>query len=101
MNDSVYVRPPPTEQSKTGIPREKLLWRLVKALYGLRKAPRYFQRFLAQELEKLGWIRLKSEPQVWRHPQHKALLLAHVDDILLATPRHVTKQVQAELEGTF
>lgn len=95
----IYVRPPATEISKKGIPKEKLLWRLKKVLYGLRQAPKFFQEFSSETLESLGWRRLKAEPQLWAHDNYDgALLLAHVDDLLLTAGDEHHEKIQKELD---
>ena len=73
----VLVEPPPSLKKKGYV------WKLNKAVYGLRQAPRLFQEFLARELEKVGWMRLLADPQFFVHPDG-AMLSIHADDLLLA-----------------
>ena len=46
-----YVHPPPTEG--LGVTQ---IWRLNKALYGLKSAPKAWFNHLASVLERLGWV---------------------------------------------
>ena len=39
-------------------PLKKLVWRLTRAVYGFRAAPREWQKFFAEELQKLGFRRI-------------------------------------------
>ena len=60
----ISLRPP-----KEFYPQRNILWRLKKAMYGLRSSPKAWQDHLANILQKLGFIRLISEPNVFKHPQ--------------------------------
>ena len=64
----VHVQPP------MNLRRAGEVWKLFKALYGLRQAPRLFQEFLAASLLKLGWTRCIVEPQLYIHRETGALL---------------------------
>ena len=100
-DDLVYVKPPATETSSSGIPKTDLLWRLKKALYGLRKAPKYFQRHLAVKLGQAEWKRLRTEPQLWYHQKTGSLLLAHADDLLLAAPHDQVQTLKKRIQQDF
>ena len=56
----IYIKPPSTEGAAT-------MWRLKKALYGLRESPRLFQQHLAAVAEQCGWVRGKIDPQLYYH----------------------------------
>eukprot|EP00972_Heterocapsa_arctica_P093144 13739209-Heterocapsa_arctica.AAC.1 len=56
-----YLIPPATEHAGGE------LWRLRKALYGLRESPRWFQLHLARVAEAHGWKRLLTDPQLFLH----------------------------------
>ena len=56
----VYLWPP-----RELCPQQDKLWRLKKAMYGLRSSPKAWQDYLAEVLQKLGFVRLKSEPNVY------------------------------------
>ena len=90
----IYIIPPQTEDDyKTGE-----LWRLIKALYGLRQAPRLFQEWLALALMEIGFRRLRSDAQCYvKHPW-QALLTVHADDILLGVPSAGFAKLKLELE---
>ena len=47
----VYIRPP------QNLRKPVVLWKLHKALYGLRESPRLFQEYMAKKLSEHGFIR--------------------------------------------
>ena len=58
MIEEVFVWPP-----KEFYPEGKCLWRLKKAMYGLRQAPKLWQEHFAEVMTtKLGFRRCKSDP---------------------------------------
>ena len=76
----VIVRPPPNLQ------RKGWLWRLVRALYGLRTSPRLFQEHLVAVVGRAKWKRLVTDAQAFVHEETGSLMLVHADDIFLAGP---------------
>ena len=58
------------------------VWRLHKAMYGLRSSPSAWQNHLAQILQDLNMTRLKSEPNVYKTNNGTAYILVYVDDLL-------------------
>jgi hypothetical protein len=86
----IALRPPPTEG------RGKL-WVLFKAIYGLRRSPQLFQRFLARVLVSYGWHRSQVDGQFYWH-DCGAYLSIHADDILLAVAPQEMNRVKQELE---
>ena len=58
------------------------VWRLHKAMYGLRSSPSAWQNHLAQILQDLKMTRLKSEPNVYKTNNGTAYILVYVDDLL-------------------
>eukprot|EP00972_Heterocapsa_arctica_P049582 7297611-Heterocapsa_arctica.AAC.1 len=57
LPEPAYVRPPPNFR------RPGVVWRLGKALYGLRKSPQLFQEHFATRVGVVGWHRLVADPQ--------------------------------------
>ena len=87
VEEEVYVRLPPEwrEANDSGVKR------LVKALYGLRQAPRAWQKRYEKELTKLGWEACPQEPGLWRKqsktmPGRYLKLSVYVDDNLITSP---------------
>lgn len=83
----IFVVPPATE-----IPSDNpgLLWRLRKALYGLRVAPRKFTEHLAEVLQSLGWRRSQVEPQLSCHDN--GIMSVDMDHVLMAAPSDTLDQ---------
>ena len=75
--ERVYITPPATEK----VPGK--VWRLQRSLYGLRRSPQRFQEHFAQQLQSIGFRRLLADPQLYVHEQTGALVVAHVDDLLV------------------
>jgi hypothetical protein len=77
----IIVRPPDDMQDELG----PIAWRLKKAMYGLRTAPRTWQDHFADIVtSQLGLRRSKVDPNLYFHPEKKMYLIVHVDDILIA-----------------
>uniref|UniRef100_A0A0G4H7T7 Integrase catalytic domain-containing protein n=1 Tax=Chromera velia CCMP2878 TaxID=1169474 RepID=A0A0G4H7T7_9ALVE len=80
----VYVFPP-REHADHG----KKLWRLKKAMYGLREAPLCFEKYLQKRLKSLGWEMSPLRGIWWKlHPDtHRplALMAVYVDDLVVAS----------------
>ena len=77
-SEEIFVRPPPEYY-----PSGTVLWKLKRAMYGLRTAPRSWQDHFAWVLNLLGFIRLKSDSNIYLHPLLCLILLAYVDDLLI------------------
>ena len=72
MSGEVYVWPP-----KEIYPNGDCLWRLKKAMYGLRQAPKLWQEHFAEVMtSKLGFRRCKSDPNLYCHDSGKLYVLA-------------------------
>ncbi|KEP45491.1 putative Gag-Pol polyprotein/retrotransposon, partial [Rhizoctonia solani 123E] len=61
------------------------VWKLAKALYGLKQAARAFYMKLRGVLEKIGFTKCETDHAVFwcREDDKLAIILAHVDDMLL------------------
>ena len=72
MEDVIYAHPPAEAE-----PDRTVVWLLIKAHYGTRKAARLWQEFLRNEVfMKAGWDGVAVEPNVY----HKAGSLRDDDD---------------------
>ena len=74
----VYLWPP-----KELCPQQDKIWRLKKAMYGLRNSPSAWQDYLAEVLQKLSFVRLKSEPSVYTNATRACYIMVYVDDLLV------------------
>jgi hypothetical protein len=88
--DPVIIRPPPN------LRKPGKLWKLVRALYGLRSSPRLFQEHFAKVLAKLKWTRCTADAQLFRH-ECGALMMIHADDILMTAPPNMLEKLQADI----
>eukprot|EP00971_Amphidinium_carterae_P053612 1056088-Amphidinium_carterae.1 len=62
------------------------VWRLRKALYGLKEAARRFQDFLAKVLVNGGYERSVADPTLFHHTKNRTRAAIHVNDPLLCGP---------------
>ena len=88
----VYVLPPTTGR------RPGHVWRLWRALYGLRRAPQYFQEHFAKKLLTIGYKRSVADPQLFVHPLMGVLIVAHVGDLLITCPPTMKDEIKASLD---
>ena len=97
MNEEVFVWPP-----KEFYPEGNCLWRLKKAMYGLRQAPKLWQEHFAEVMTtKLGIRRCKSDPNLYCHESGRLYVLAYVDDLLVVGTDEMRKSFMSQLsEGS-
>ena len=77
-DSNLYMWPP----AELYGPHSTVLWRLLKAIYGLRTSPKSWQDFLADVLKQLGLTRLVSEPNVYCNEKRTVFVMVYVDDLL-------------------
>jgi hypothetical protein len=86
----IVVRPPAC------LNRGKL-WRLRKALYGLRVSPKLFQDWYAGQQRSLHFDRCLADPQLYWRDDDKAMHLTHADDVRLTAPPLGIDQLQTDI----
>ena len=93
MDGEVLVLPP-VEYYPSG----DVVWKLKRALYGLKNAPKLWQQHLASTLESKGFQRMKSDPNLYFHAKRKIYLLCYVDDLMLFGERKSVADLVADLQ---
>lgn len=99
-SEVVHVSEPPGFESSP--PR---VWRLKRAVYGLRSSPKHWYITLSTYLKELGFIACQSDACVFVHPVKKVIVLLYVDDVIAASAsktamNDVKKQICARFTVT-
>jgi hypothetical protein len=84
LEEEVYVRPPAGFEYLAGGPGRVL--RLRRAMYGLRQAPRAWNKCVEAELTKRGFVQSNADPGLWLlYGENGAVMcMFYVDDGLAA-----------------
>ena len=90
-DEEVFVIPP-----KEYYPTQKCLWRLNRAMYGLKQSPKLWQEHFAKTMRKLGLRRCKSDSNLYCHSSRELCALAYVDDLMIVGE---TQQAKALIEA--
>lgn len=101
IKEDVYVAQPEGFE-KTG--KEGFVYKLKKALYGLRQAPRAWYAKLSSYLEKLGFVKCPYEPAVYVRKEHDEMLIVavYVDDLLITgSSKTMINKFKAEMNQRF
>ncbi|QRW10540.1 Copia-like polyprotein/retrotransposon [Ceratobasidium sp. AG-Ba] len=99
LKEQIYMHQP--EGFGTGDGKVKVLH---KAIYGLKQGSRAFYDKVNDTLKEIGFTRCESDPAVftYRRDGEEAILLAHVDDFLLAgSSRSFLDEIKVELKSVF
>eukprot|EP00253_Pinus_taeda_P016540 PITA_16540 len=80
LKEEIYM-----EQPQGYIRNSSLICRLKKSLYGLKQAPRAWYAKMDSSLLSIGFIRCKSDPNVYllQHDDSLLLIVLYVDDLLM------------------
>jgi hypothetical protein len=86
---NAHLASPVYTHTPEGFSDSEYLWKLNRALYGLKTSPLLWYKELTKSLTELGLQEIKDAPCLWK--SDKLLIFFHVDDIVvLAKPAHVT-----------
>ncbi|RYC77689.1 hypothetical protein BFJ63_vAg19437, partial [Fusarium oxysporum f. sp. narcissi] len=87
MDEEVYTTCPP------GYGQSGKVWRLLKALYGLRKSPKLWFNELASFLKDLGFQYCPNETCILINNDTQLILFLYVDDLLIIAQPEYLQQV--------
>jgi hypothetical protein len=100
IDSEIYIKLP--EGHYTDPKYKNKVAKLNKALYGLKQAPRLWYQHLATVLYKLGFQTLPNDEGVFIHPILQAVLICHVDDILILNASlDVINDISKDLERSI
>jgi hypothetical protein len=102
LDEEVYMRQPKGFEEPG---REHFVWRLLKAIYGLKQAGRQWYKKLCELFDKLGFTRSSFDPAVFFYidePDIICIVAVHVDDCtLVANTLPVMLRLKAELNAHY
>jgi hypothetical protein len=78
VGEDILVFPPAEFYPQGGV-----LWRLRKAFYGLKNSPRLWQDYFASVLDRLNFMRCKTDANLYKHLDEEIFVLCYVDDLLV------------------
>ena len=90
----MLVKPPPELEQNPDV-----LWKLRKALYGLKTSPKLWQQHLSSKLEELGLRKNKADPCIFMG--EKLLVMTYVDDLLIVGEKQEQESFLAKLSAQF
>ena len=84
---TIYVMPPPDYESEIHVPQgDRVIWKLLKALYGLKTAPKSWQIHIVSVLKDLEFKQSKADPCFFHKGQ--VYLIIYVDDLFITGLDH-------------
>lgn len=91
LDEVVYVAQPEGYEVKG---KEGWVYRLKKAMYGLKNAPKAYSDYFMKTLTKLGFEQSKKDECLWTLRKGKSVLryLFHVDDIVVVSNDDIMKE---------
>ena len=107
VDQDLFAEPPePDEWYDAGL-KEDEVWKLDKALYGYRKAPKLWHQHLVSVLESVNYHPLLTDRNCFRNDETNTNIFVHVDDGLMFGPKNevlkldelLSKQVLMRITG--
>ena len=88
LDETVYIKAP------TGFYPKGTTLRLLRALYGLKRAPLLWNKDLSATLVKMGFQRVSEDQCLYIHPTSCIIIFFYVDDILFLNPKQSAEHAQ-------
>lgn len=101
LDEAIYVLPP-KEMANSN--KNKKIWKLKRATYGLKQSGRAWNRKLDSVLQGIGLPKSKADPCVYFNNRNKKLLIIsiYVDNLLIfSSNQNKVKEVRRVLENNF
>ena len=96
LHQDVYIAQPPMFQDGT-----HRVWKLKKAMYGLKQAAREWHKALVVLLSKLGFGRRHSDPALFVSRVGKCFIFLWVDDLLIFSEKKLLQALVDKILATF
>ena len=78
-------------------PAQPTIWRLRKALYGCRRAPRLWYEHLQNALQTEKFMPTTGDPSLYVNKELNMFVLAHVDDLIISGPKNARENLIRQL----
>ena len=96
-SEQLYAQPPEGWNPKILTDGRRVVWRVRKAMLGLRKSPRRWQEHLSGKLKEHGFVQDERDPCLFANTELDICIGVHVDDMLAVGPSELTKNLLQEL----
>ena len=99
--EQLYAQPPQGWNPKILTDGRRVVWRVRKAMLGLRTSPRRWQEHLQSNLKEHSFVQDERDPCLFANTELHICIGVHVDDMLAVGPSELTKNLFQELaKGT-
>ena len=95
--EQLYVQPPEGWNPMILMDCRRVVWKVRKAMVGLRTSPRRLQEHLSGKLKEHGFDQDERDPCQFANTELDFCIGVHVDDMLAVGPSVVTKNLLQEL----
>ena len=95
--EQLYAQPPEGWNPKILTDGRRVVWRVRKAMLGLRTSPRRWQEHLSGKLKEHGFVQDEHDPCLFTNAELDICTGVHVDDMLAVGPSELTKNLLQEL----
>ena len=95
--EQLHAQPPEGWNPKILTDGRRVVWRVRKAMLGLRTSPRRWQEHLSGKLKEHGFVQDERDPCLFVNTELDICIGVHVDDMLAVGPSELTKNLLQEL----
>ena len=85
----LYMYPPKEFHN----PKDNIVWKHLKAIYGLRRSAKAWQKHLSEVLQQIGFHRSTAEPNIYMTEARNCFVLAYVDDLLFLGEEQIVNKL--------
>ena len=95
--EQLYAEPPEGWNPKNLMDGRRVVWRVRKAMLGLRTSPRRWQEHVSGKLKEHSFVQDERDPCLFVNSELGICIGVHVDDMLAVGPSELTKILLQEL----
>ena len=95
--EQLYAQPPEGWNTKILTDGRRVVWRVRKAMLGLRTSPRRWQEHLSGKLKEHGFVQDERDPCLFVNTELDTCIGVHVDDMLAVGPSELTVNLLQKL----
>ena len=95
--EQLNAQPPEGWNPKNLMDGRRVVWKVRKAMLGLRTSPRRWQERLSSKLKEHGFVQDERDPCLFVNTELDTCIGVHVDDTLAVGPSEMTKNLLQEL----